>query len=524
MFALETSGQRVSEAASFPLFHEQPKLECGPRGRAADCLHPCRSDTADRAVAESRGVSRSGAADDGHRYDAAGQRSIETAGSGCDACGREYPGTSGLASAQDRFECIARAYPDVQILVEALDRSEREEADRFPVHGDETPGCRTAHGIDMAAQGQDLGCDDRPRPGGVFQPFDPAHESGVHVPGGLWHCGHLEVAGASLDRGDAALSRYHRRAPAGTGPQVRRLRRSSQKPLICLTEWQSAVENIFDTITYLSMAEKLAGSEAENRRHGGVVHSALAAMGMGAALLAPEAIASDKTTAEKVAEAQRVDAATSEIQAEVRNCTLDTNRAFLLHLAEQIGDDLGEDKIAGLLEDFPTGKSAAQTLKWSMQNSPEIRDWVLGEVQANGRPYLATLVTDLKDARIEGFSECDEHNDNMRLAALEGDIARINAEYRKHGFRLGENVDGQTVVYRMVEDGDDFVAAYIKRDPETGEISIDFSPLHEANQELRDQIEKIYDQMEKGETIELGAVPTDGDAVIVASADQGESR
>lgn len=525
--AFEMSAQGMTSAPLSPSIHEYPTLECGPSRWPTDSFHERRDHRPDRTAAYAERLPRPGAADHGRRHDAAGERPVTVTGARCGAIGWPHSGPADLATAQNRDERLAHSDPDITAATVALDHGEWQGPDSVSVHQHKGNKCKAHHRLDLAAEGKVLGRTDRPRPDELFQPFDPAYEGRAYVPRRLSCSRYLQDARASFDRSDDALSRADRRAPPRPSHSLRHLRPVKQNPLICLTGWQDTVENIFNTITYSHMAEKQAGYEPENPRRGGHLGTALAAMGM----LASGEAAATTPAAEKVAEAQTVETATAEIQAEVRNCTLETNRAFLEYFAKKIGEDLSEDEIAGLLEEFPEGKTNAQSLKWSMKNSPAIRDWVVGEVKANGRPYLATIVGDLADASSEGYRDCDRHNDEIQLAALEADIARMNAEFQKHGFRLGETVDGQTVVYRMVEEGEDFVAAYIVRDPETGEVSIDFSALNEANEaldreteELREQIETIYDQMQKSEIIEVTTAPAVDEAVIVAAADRSDQQ
>lgn len=236
------------------------------------------------------------------------------------------------------------------------------------------------------------------------------------------------------------------------------------------------------------MAEKQAGSE--HRR--GSVRGALAALGM---LAAPEALASDRAV-EKPGEAPVAEQVAGDFSLRLRDCTVDANRAFLLELAEQVGEELSEDEVGALLADFPEGETAAQTLKWTLGESPEAKAWVLQQVRANGKPWLAELVASLKAARIDGFKVCDSENDEIVIAALDARIATATAKFAEHGFRVGETEEGETMLFHPLSEDEEIPAAHFVQDGATGAWTLDFAPLAAYREGIMAETEELEAQNE----------------------------
>ena len=233
------------------------------------------------------------------------------------------------------------------------------------------------------------------------------------------------------------------------------------------------------------MAEKLAGSEQESPRRVGRARAALAAMGMGSALLAPEALATEKT-----------------VDADPKT-----------PVAEQVSEDFAERSKACIAE------ASTFQREWLKDQMVEA-----GVAPADAQAWLREkrgdedFVMELRQAKVDVYNECDRRQDEILLAALEERIAKAQEIYAAHGFRMGENEAGDTVIFLEIEGREVIAGIFVSESPdENSPLSIDFSPL-------QDSLATLIAERKAELVAESEALQAESEALQTESADlQGQA-
>ena len=367
-----------------------------------------------------------------------------------------------LATAKDWSERDTDVDRDLAVVFDAMDHRKPQIDLGFLLYGNKAENGDAHHAVYLPPQGQNVGHSDQPRPDRLFQPFGSAHQGDLHVPFGMPRSRYLEAARTPLYRSHDALSRTDDRAPSRPGSQVRHLYQSSENSLKKLTKTEVSVENYINLTQSEIMAEKPTGYRPGLR-------DALAGLSM--SVLASQAAAEAPA---------KVDGAAANTRAAITDCVVD-------------------------------GK--AYRKEWLMERAQEE-----GVTRSKLKAWLGeTMKTDdFKTAMSERFNDCSLANlevkraeQEIQLAALDERIAVARDAFAENGFDLTETEDGTLILKRNGQLAAIFVQTVpVAEDGTVGssEWKLDFSPLEEINDELRDEIDAIWQQIEDralGKTAEL---------------------
>ena len=136
----------------------------------------------------------------------------------------------------------------------------------------------------------------------------------------------------------------------------------------------------------------------------------------------------------------------------------------------------------------------------------ELKDW-LRETMKSG-DFKTAMSNRLGTCTLANL-EIKQKEQEMQLASLDERIAAAREAFAEHGFDLTETEDGTPVLKRNGELAAIFIQTVTVAEDGTvdsSEWSLDFSPLEDMNDRLREEIDTIWQQIEDralGKTAEL---------------------